>query len=246
MLSNKSSSPLSPPGSSGSMPSTPPAKDVSELQMRTFTKLKRKNIEPTVDPSLRLINCAGHRESDVKGDDQLRNDLLQVLLATTATTLKSGDGRAAHGRSGLGLRWPEAQGAEEDIAPNYSTRFLSITMTSNEPISILLEHRLRDRLGTSLLGGKDDEDALVPIMLDLRDLPMEATGIVCGLAGRLTQGLSSSKELGPETAEVGSDVVDITFLSTAKAGTILVKANELERALMALEYGMDVVADDGS
>ena len=246
MLSNKSSSPLSPPGSSGSMPSTPPAKDVSELQMRTFTKLRRKNIEPMVDPSLRLINCAGHRESDEKGDDQLRNDLLQVLLATTATTLKVSDSSAAHAKRGLGLRLPETQEAEVDVAPDYSTRFLSITMTSNEPISILLEHRLSDRLGASLLGGKDDEDALVPIMLDLRDLPMEATGIICGLAGRLTQGLSSSKELGPGTIEGESDVVDITFLSTAKAGTILVKANELERALKALEYGMDVVAGNGN
>ena len=214
--------------------------------MRTFTKLRRKNIEPMVDSSLRLINCAGHRESDEKGDDQLRNDLLQVLLATTATTLKVSDSRAAHANSGLGLKVPESQGAEVDIAPDYSTRFLSITMTSNEPISIILEHRLRDRLGASLLGGKDDEDALVPIMLDLRDLPMEATGIVCGLAARLTQGLSSSKELGQGPVDIGSDVVDITFLSTAKAGTILVKADELERALKALEFGMDLVAGDGS
>ena len=228
------------------MPSTPPAKDVSELQMRTFNKLKRKSIVPMVDPSLRLINCAGHRENDETSDGQLRNDLLQVLLATSSTTLQVSDSTSAHVNNGLGLRWPEAREAEVDASPDYSTRFLSITITSNEPISILLEHRLCDRLGASLLGGKDNEDTLVPITLDLRDLPMEATGIVCGLAGRLTQGLSTSKELEFGTGEGAGDVVDITFLSTAKAGTVLVKANELEKAVKALEYGMDVIAGDGS
>ena len=57
---------------------------------------------------------------------------------------------------------------------------------------------------------------------------MEATGIVCGVAGRLAQGWK--RELG--------EGVDVTFLSTALAGTVLVRSEELERAVGALEEGM--------
>ena len=56
---------------------------------------------------------------------------------------------------------------------------------------------------------------------------MEATGIVCGVAGRLA-----------EYKGVGEEGVDVTFLSTALAGTVLVRSEELERAVGALEEGM--------
>ena len=111
-----------------------------------------------------------------------------------------------------------------------------------------MEQRLVDRFGSSLLGAKLEEDTLIPITLDLRELPMEATGIVCGVAGRLAQGCGGSKELelSPKSGGVGGEgAIDITFLSTAKAGTVLVKANELDRALAAMEYGMNEVARNG-
>lgn len=83
-------------------------------------------------------------------------------------------------------------------------RFLSLTLTATDPAaSLLLEKRLLPRFSerpdsprafgdggdgdgdesSVLLGSK--EDVLVPITLDLRGLPLEATGIVCGVAGRL-------------------------------------------------------------
>jgi hypothetical protein len=37
------------------LPSTPPPANISELQTRTFTTLKRRNIIPTVNPRIRLI-----------------------------------------------------------------------------------------------------------------------------------------------------------------------------------------------
>jgi hypothetical protein len=127
------------------------------------------------------------------------------------------------------------------------------------------------------------KDVLIPIILDLRDLPLEATGIVCGVAGRLAQGtaLHSSSEpshhprevrhrieeegsLSPKTTRLGTsssqvgqqmegewktsqsrdEAVEISFLSTARAGTVIVRERELERAIRALEGGTEMVHPD--
>jgi hypothetical protein len=53
-------------------PSTPPPTNISELQTRTFTTLKRRNIIPTVDSDIRLVQCAGRRDS-ANGMSQSRN-----------------------------------------------------------------------------------------------------------------------------------------------------------------------------
>ena len=103
---------------------------------------------------------------------------------------------------------------------------------------------------------------LVPITLDLRELPLEASGIVCGVAGRLAQGTKKqwlgqgSPVEGPGERERssggggggggGGDAdpdgggTEISFLSTARAGTVIVKESELDRALRALEEGAEV------
>ena len=215
-----------------SVPTTPPAKDIPGLQLRTFAKLKRNNVSPSVDSNIRLANCAGSREYNQANEGRLKNDLLQVLLATAAPVPE----KLA---TGLGL--------PTSIELDYGAKFLSLTITPSEPISVLLEHRLLGRLGESLLGAKSEDDALVPITLDLRELPLDATGIVCGVAGRLSEGhrdvekgLSSS----PSSDVAGTvDPIEVSFLSTVRAGTVIVRANQLEKALEALEYAMKRVED---
>jgi hypothetical protein len=212
-----------------SSPTTPPAKDIPELQIRTFTKLRRSNIRPLVDPTLLLANCAGSRESHRADEELLKNDLLQVLLSGVSTSQASGTD------TGLGLGNLKLAGAQ----PDFAAKFLSVTITSDEPISILLEHRLLERLGGSLLGAKAAEDALIPITLDLRDLPLESTGIVCGVAGRVSQGASLDDGPPLTTSGDASSPVEISFLSTARAGTVIVRANQLTQAIDALEKGME-------
>ncbi len=67
-------------------------------------------------------------------------------------------------------------------------------------------------------------DHLIPITLDLRDLPVESTGIVCGVAGRVVG----------ETSEGFQEPVEMSYLSTARAGTVMVPEEHLHRALDAL------------
>ena len=94
----------------------------------------------------------------------------------------------------------------------------------------------------------------MPITLDLRELPLEASGIVCGVAGRLAQG-TKMQELGQGSPVVGpggreksssgggtdpdGGGTEISFLSTARAGTVIVKESELDRAMRALEEGAE-------
>ena len=107
----------------------------------------------------------------------------------------------------------------------HKPHFLSLTMTKEDSASLLLENRLLSNFDMSggdnvLLGAKDD--ILVPITLDLASLPFEATGIVCGVAGRLVAG---SGLIRP---------IDMNYLSTASAGIVIVNENDLDTAIEAL------------
>jgi len=103
-------------------------------------------------------------------------------------------------------------------------------MTKDESASLLLEQRLMVNFDMSgwdnvLLGAKND--FLIPITLDLEPLPFEATGIVCGVAGRLV--------LGPGALSP----IDMNYLSTARAGTVMVNEKDLDHAMEALRLGAD-------
>ncbi len=260
-----------------SAPTTPPAKDLPELQVRTFAKLRRHHITPLVDPGVRLAHCAGSRESDPASEERLKNDLLQILLATDplgpgGPSGKEKESSTSERTEGLGVAGDGDDGDGDDddhpAPPDLGARFLSVTVTSAEPVSVLLEHRLLERRGGALLGAKAAADALVPITLDLRDLPLEATGIVCGVAGRLAarqergsrggtppeRSERSERSEGPAGPDVSEDdhrddddhdddPVEIAFLSTVRAGTVIVRASQLARALEALEVGMRRVDD---
>lgn len=233
-------------------PGTPPPSTLGELQTRTFNNLRKHQITPSVDNSLRLVQCAAHHEyhSQESSMSILRDALTTVLLVD-------------------------------------EPRFLSLTLAALDPAaSLLLEKRLLPRFArhsTSETGFRDYEDGsglllgskedhLIPITLDLRDLPLEASGIVCGVTGRLADaatvnpsavgGLGSARtfdSVGTRLANVSldksshalqplpssthhlqpdvdvADAVEISFLSTARAGTIIVGEDELRRAIDALE-----------
>ncbi|OQD88241.1 hypothetical protein PENANT_c004G11718 [Penicillium antarcticum] len=253
-------------------PNTPPPSTVSELQIRTFDSLRKRQISPSVDKTLRLVQCAAHHQyhSEDSSMSILRDALTTVLLVD-------------------------------------EPRFLSLTLAALDPAaSLLLEKRLLPRFalrasshgtyedGSGLLLGSK-EDCLIPITLDLRDLPLEASGIVCGVAGRLAEAAHSPRaSLSTAISSIGSnassvigsvprlfdtfgtrlaslsmsgkkspphcaapshnlhplamsthdlqpdldsaaDAVEISFLSTARAGTIIVGEDELKRAIDALE-----------
>lgn len=215
------------------LPTTPPAQSVPELQTRTFARLRKSHIVPTVDRRLRLMSCAGHKDSQSDGaiEAQLRDDLLQVLLAACPRV----ESASSKLRPAPRLDIPQTT-HPDSTTPDFTTRFLSLTLTDTEPISVLLEHRLLPRLGRSLLGSRGEEDVLVPITLDLRQLPLEASGIVCGVAGRLAQGTRYQGADSPVDSPSGAE---ISFLSTARAGTVIVRESDLDRAVRALEEGAE-------
>ncbi|KAL1959441.1 hypothetical protein VTO42DRAFT_2244 [Malbranchea cinnamomea] len=257
-FNNNTRTQYQPPPSSLSSPhpspsGTPPPTSLSELQNRTFACLRRHNVRPHVDRTLQIVQCAAHYRQPTEATSFaiLRPSLVAALL----------------------LDRP---------------RFLSLTVTATDPsASILLEKRLLPRFsvdmqpdlfptdlgrhGDSLLLGSKD-DTLIPIILDLRDLPLDATGIVCGVAGRMsaagrlrdrsrdedkhetsTNNLNQSLEILfeaeaesskvsrpyphnlPPATDTDSHAIEMSFLSTARAGTVIVREEELCRAMASLE-----------
>ncbi|KAF2455669.1 ACT domain-containing protein [Lineolata rhizophorae] len=182
-------------------PGTPPPTSVSELQAKTFDTLRRRHIAPSVDPSIKLVHAAA------------------APTPPPAPHRRPRPSSPTEDRLHLGL-------VKCLIA---RPRFLSLTLTDAEPASVLLEQRLLAKFGAGpgagvLLGAK--QDVLVPVTLDLRALPLESTGIVCGVAGRLVGGTAGARGV--------LEPVEMSYLSTARAGTVMVAEEELERALSAL------------
>ncbi|KAI5854319.1 hypothetical protein BZA05DRAFT_262847 [Tricharina praecox] len=107
-------------------------------------------------------------------------------------------------------------------------RFMSVTLTDLEPVSLLLQKDMLcmfDADADILLGSKDD--VLIPIVLDLCGLPVDSTGIVCGVAGRLVGGTKGG-------VANGNGAVEMSYLSTARAGTVMVAEADIARAVAAL------------
>ena len=106
--------------------------------------------------------------------------------------------------------------------------FLSVTMTEDQSASLLLEKRLVSNFDMTsdwenvLLGAKDD--ILIPIILDLASLGMDASGIVCGVAAKLVG---------------GPGLTDLSYLSTANTGVVVVDEHDLDDAMHALQTGVD-------
>lgn len=189
-------------------PATPPPTSVSELQTKTFKLLARNAIAPTVDPSLHLVTCAGIKDA------------------------VAGNGYSEHHHSpGGGAANPTERALHHSLTLCLTAQpppqFLSITLTDNESVSLTLEQRLLaffPARGADVLLGHAGPPQ-VPITLDLRTLPLESTGIVCGVASRLTAGMRG---------RVGREFFNMSYLSTARAGHVIVYEDELEDAMEAL------------
>ena len=74
-----------------------------------------------------------------------------------------------------------------------------------------------------LLGAK--EDIMIPIILDLAMLDKDTSGIVCGVAGKLVEGPGVTHP------------IDLSYLSTAKTGVVIVAEDDLDDAMHALRMG---------
>jgi hypothetical protein len=185
------------------MPMTPPPASVSELQERTFKLLKTHKITPQVDPDIELVTCAGIKDNTPSHSSS---------AATTQAILHHGLLRC--------LTAPEIP------------RFLSLTLTASDSASLTLEKRLLSLFpdsGEDILLGKDGPEQ-VPITLDLRELPLESTGIVCGVASRLVDGMR-----GRFGGGLGGARFEMSYLSTARAGHVVVLEDELEDAMEILQ-----------
>ena len=104
-------------------------------------------------------------------------------------------------------------------------------MTHFEDPSLLIDSGSLSLFGPGLhsilLGAKDDY--LIPISLDLGALSQEATGIVCGVSGKL---VGAGGALGGMI-----DSVEMRYLSTARGAAVIIDEGDVDRAIELLSKG---------
>jgi hypothetical protein len=195
---------------SSAPPGTPPPSTVAELQTRTFDLLKKRNVIPYIESDLHLVQCSGRETSQLGGEFSSHRPQLT---------------RQMSGNNVLRQGWLDNVDTKlytSVVSALVSQpRFLSITLAHEDPPSLLLDKSLMCIFGDSLVG--DTEGRLVPIFLDLANLPLEATGIVCGVAGKLVQEMRMA-----ESSE-------LSYLSTARAGAVILSCEQSVRALDILK-----------
>ncbi|KAH7032960.1 ACT domain-containing protein [Microdochium trichocladiopsis] len=198
------------PRTNGKPPSTPPPSTVAELQVRTFALLKKRKVVPYIVDGLALVQCAGREESHY----------VDYTHRPTFNRSATGNGFKSTWLDSIDTRLYTSLIAVLAMQP----KFLSFTLAQEDPPSLLMDKTLVPIFGNSLNG--DVEGNLVPIVLDLVDLPLEATGIVSGVAGKL---VIEMNQLG---TEIGRELV---YLSTARAGTVILSGETAAKALEVLK-----------
>lgn len=197
-------------------PATPPPSSIAELQMRTFAQLRKRKVVPFVEDGLHLVQCSGKRRDDEWGNRPASNG------TSNGNSSSDGDGQSLSS-------WLNTIDSKLYtgliVALANTPRFLSVTLTLEDAPSLLIDKSLLPMFGDSITG--DAEGDLVPIFLDLSGLPEGSTGIVCGVAGKLVDGLSLGGDIG-----IGSE---LSYLSTARAGAVILSGESASRGLKVLK-----------
>ncbi|PNY25326.1 Uncharacterized protein TCAP_04748 [Tolypocladium capitatum] len=198
---------------SASPPNTPPPSNARELQTRTFDLFQRRNVSPYVHEGLQLVQCSGREISqlaDVYGRHRMSVGRRTLTAEDRHSWIANVDARLYTCIVSALVCKP---------------RFMSLTLTKDDPPSILMDRTLLPLFGDSIVG--DTDCNFVPIFLDLVNLPSEVTGIVCGVAGRLVEDMHMT-----ETSE-------LSYLSTARAGAVILTEEQSTRALAILRPLLD-------
>ncbi|KAL7937242.1 hypothetical protein V8C35DRAFT_295144 [Trichoderma chlorosporum] len=187
-------------------PSTPPPSNDDELQARTFKLLLKHDVKARVESDLELVQCSGREISP----------LTNAYGHRPSMSRKSSTDYRRSWISHVDTKLYTCIVSALVSQP----RFLSLTLAQDDPPSLLLDRTLLPIFDDSLVG--DTEGVLIPIFLDLGGLSSESTGIVCGVAGRLVKGTDMA-----ESSE-------LSYLSTARAGTVILSRVQSIRALEIL------------
>ncbi|KAK1966681.1 hypothetical protein LZ32DRAFT_147688 [Colletotrichum eremochloae] len=190
-------------------PLTPPPSTVAELQVRTFDLLKKRSVSPYVEADLLLVQCSGRETSQLGGE-------LSHTQRPSLSRQVTGNSHRQTWLDNIDTKLYTAMISALAARP----RFISITLAQEDPPSLLVDKSLLGLFGDSLVG--DTKTNLTPIFLDLESLPLEATGIVCGVAGTLVQDMRTGDSAG------------LSYLSTARAGAVILSCEQSIRALEIL------------
>ncbi|TQS37078.1 hypothetical protein Golomagni_02457 [Golovinomyces magnicellulatus] len=189
---------------------------VAELRDRALKTLKERDVVPSIDQDLSLVMCSG----------------CEAPLRRWRYSSENGpvNPKSSHAASTWLSRTNSAFYTALISALANLPRFLSVTLALDDVPSLLIDKKLLRLFSDSIKG--DFKTVLVPISL-LSKLPAEMTGLVCGVASLLV------KEICRLNAENGRKLTELSFLSTAKVGTVILGEDQSRKSLIALLSSLD-------
>ncbi|EFX04551.1 hypothetical protein CMQ_1479 [Grosmannia clavigera kw1407] len=203
------------------VPTTPPPSNAAELQDRTFIQLRNQNVVPYIVPDLHVAHCSGHSTLDTGRGGGYYSSSQRPSASSGSGSGSGGGGNPRSWADTIDARLYTCLVSAMVLPP----KFLSVTLTELDPPSMLLDKTLLPIFGSSVVG--DVGGDLVPIFLDLVNLPFEATGIVSGVAGKLVSELRMA------------EVPELSYLSTSKAGAVILESEHAQKALQILQPLLD-------
>lgn len=101
--------------------------------------------------------------------------------------------------------------------------YFSLTIADGSEVSFIINQDMARAFPTELLLGSVT-DFLIPISFDLSALPEDSTGIVAGVASKLMK-----------TPKGSLTIMQMSYLSTAKSGVVMISEEDLNLAISALQ-----------
>jgi hypothetical protein len=186
---------------------------VAELQLQTFDLLRKGGVMPYIEDGLRLVLCSGRDTNSLTSEFAHHSSRRPGSGQTQPTWIDNVDTKLYTAMVSALVSQP---------------RFFSVTLARarEDPPSLLLDKSLLGIFGDSLMG--DTEGELVPIFLDLSNLPIDASGVVCGVAARIVTDVGDGSEL--------------SYLSTAHTGAVILTNDQAVQVLSILKPELETTS----
>lgn len=111
--------------------------------------------------------------------------------------------------------------------------FFTVTIVDGKELSIIFDADTASLFESEKLYGSDT-DYIIPISFDLSKLPEDSTGIVAGVASQLY-----AYKPNDDFGDSDNSFIEMSYLSTAKSGVVMVPQNTIALAIAALAVFSD-------
>lgn len=193
--------------------------------INTLEDLHQKLLEDQPEPLSPQLLASIDSKGENKPFDALIIDKIRPVMDPTPKLLLTG--ARTHGNSSTSNYSSSSSQALLHLRIIHlllnPSNYFSVTFTGTSEVSFILSQDLVSTFPSELLIGSVT-DFLIPILIDLRDLPETSTGIIAGVVSKLLS----------KRPTAATPMMQVIYLSTAKTGVVMVSQEDLAMTKAAL------------